>query len=122
MALSPGARVALEVFHPEYLGDLGQTAVRLARADRVTTVDAVHVERAAQVLITGSGPQYVATVLNSFGSLAAGAGVATVIDFISTSAETTQPVPVTVAGIILSVVGFAMMTVGVVLSVRRISR
>ena len=117
MTLSPGARISLELLHPEYLGDLGQTAVRIARQDRVSTVDAVHVERAAQLLVAGGGPQYLATALNSFGGLFAGLGGAVILDF--AVGNQAQPTWVTIFGIVLAVVGFVAMTVGVVAAVRK---
>lgn len=117
LTISAGARVALEISHPEYLADLGQLAVRLARSDRVSTVDAIHVERAAQLLVTGTGPQVLATVLNSLGSLFAGVGGAIVVDFATD--PTKQPVPVTIVGIVLSVLGFTVLSAGIFLSFTR---
>src|SRR5690348_6550194 len=64
MTLSSEARTELEVRHAEYLGDLGQEAVRLARQESLSTVDRTHVAQAADRL--GGDPSSVfANVANS---------------------------------------------------------
>ena len=54
MALSPEAGAALADAHADFLADLGQEAIRLARKDRLRTVDREHVDQALSRLGAGS--------------------------------------------------------------------
>jgi len=114
MTLSSQAKTTLEVLHAEYLGDLGQEAVRLARAGQLSTVDKRHVTQAADRL--GGDPSGVfSAVANSIGGLFAGAGLAGAYSVVFTPGRhSTGEVAATLA---LSVVGFILLAAGVTVMV-----
>jgi hypothetical protein len=119
MALSTEARIRLELLHAEYLGDLGTEAVRLARRDRLTTVDREHVDRASTRLGFGESGRGAST-LNSVGGVVAGIGLA------SAYAVTFNPGPHSTAEIVTAIVacilGAILLTAGVVLTMTRPGR
>lgn len=117
LTLSPDARTELEILHADYLGDLGQEAVLLARRDGLSTVDRVHVTRAASRLGTDSSNRF-ANVANSVGGLIAGAGIAGMYQIIFSSDKSHSTLEIAVASI-LSVVGFVILAAGVTATMLR---
>lgn len=110
MALSNEATMELEVLHAEYIGDLGQEAVRLARREQLSTVDRTHVLQAAD-RIAGDSSTVFSNIANSIGGLFAGAGLAGAYNIVFTpSKHSTAEIVVT---LILSIVGFILLTAGV---------
>ncbi|WP_445163210.1 hypothetical protein ACTXG5_08290 [Mycobacterium sp. Dal123C01] len=117
MRFSDEAGVALVDAHASFLGDLGVEAVRLTRKDRLTTVDRVHVEKAADRLGPATGPSGVASACNTVGGLVVGAGIAGTyrLAFDSGTHSTTQMM-VTIA---LCVVGCILLAVGLTLTLTK---
>lgn len=110
MSLSDQARTELEVLHGEYLGDLGQEAVRLARREHLSTVDKTHVTEAADRL--GGDPSGVfSNVANSIGGLFAGAGLAGTYSIVFTAGN--HSTAEIVATLVLSIIGFILLAAGV---------
>jgi hypothetical protein len=110
MVLSSQAREELEVLHGEYLGDLGQEAVRLARQEHLSTVDRTHVLDAADRL--GGDPSGVfSNVANSIGGLFAGAGLAGAYNIVFTSGK--HSTAEIAAALVLSIIGFVLLAAGV---------
>lgn len=110
MILSDEATSELEVLHAEYLGDLGVEAVRLARKERLSTVDRTHVVQAAD-RIGGDSSGVFANVANSIGGIFAGAGLAGAYSIVFTPGHhSTSEIVVT---LILAVVGFVLLAAGV---------
>jgi histone H3/H4 len=116
MTLSNEASTELEVVHAEYLGDLGQEAVRLARQEHLSTVDKTHVIQAADRI--GNDPSTVfSNVANSIGGLFAGAGLAGAYSIVFTPGKhSTAEIVVT---LILSIIGFILLTAGVTAMILR---
>lgn len=111
IALSHNAKIELEALHAEYLGDLGQEAVRLARRERLSTVDKMHVVRAAERL--SSDPMSTANIsniTNSIGGLLAGAGLAGIYQIVFVS-EKHSSLEIAVAAV-LAILGFMLLSVG----------
>lgn len=114
ISLSTQAQTELEVLHAEYLGDLGQEAVRLARQDRLATVDREHVLQAAKRLGAGKADSGKAGAFSTVGGLIAGAGLAGVYQIMfGPGSHTTSEFLVVIA---LSVVGFILLSLGLAFS------
>jgi hypothetical protein len=110
MTLSNEASTELEVLHAEYLGDLGEEAVRLARREHLSTVDRTHVIQAADRMGSDSSAVF-PNIANSIGGLFAGAGLAGAYSIVFTSGKhSTAEIAVT---LILSIVGFVLLAAGV---------
>lgn len=85
MTLSGQAREQLELLHGEYLADLGELAIRIARQDNLATVDRSHVNEANARLIAGSENTSVSeAVTNTLGGLTGGAALASAYSLIFT--------------------------------------
>ena len=116
ITLSVDARTELEVLHAEYLGDLGQEAVRMARKERHSTVDRVHVMNAADRLREDSSSK-LSNILNSVGGIAAGAGISSVYSILfSHSHHSTAEIAF---GITTSVLGAILLAIGITSAVVR---
>lgn len=109
MKLSDEAAEELEILHAEYLGDLGQEAVRLARRERLSTVDRTHVAQASD-RITGESSAVFSSIANSIGGLFAGAGLADAYSIIFTTGNHGTAEIVTT--LILSIIGFVLLAAG----------
>jgi hypothetical protein len=116
MSLSDQARTELEVLHAEYLGDLGQEAVRVARRGHLSTVDRTHVIQAAD-LLRGDPSGVFSNITNSIGGVFAGAGLAGLYSLVFTAGKhSSTEIAVT---LVLSVIGFVLLTAGVTAMVIR---
>lgn len=118
MALSPQAGEALEELHADYLAELGQESVRIARRNGLSTIDENHVRLACDK-IGGPGGRSSAstTIANTIGGVISGAGIASVYNVffgpgIHTSAEYAT-------AIVLCVLGFVILTIGVMMTFLR---
>jgi len=76
MRFSPEAGETLAITQANFLADLGIEAVRLTRKDRLSTVDRVHVEKAADRLGAATGSDGIGSACNTIGGLLTGAGIA----------------------------------------------
>jgi histone H3/H4 len=110
MALSGQARAELEILHGEYLGDLGQEAVRLARREHLSTVDRTHVLQAADRL-GGDSSGVFSNVANSIGGLFAGAGLAAAYSIVFTPGK--HSIAEIVVALVFSIIGFVLLAAGV---------
>jgi hypothetical protein len=116
MTLSPQASAELEVLHGEYLGDLGQEAVRVARREHLSTVDKTHVLQAADRISADSSSVFT-NVANSIGGLFAGAGLAGGYNIVLTVGKhSAAEIAVT---LILSIIGFILLAAGITAMVLR---
>lgn len=111
MALSPQAAEALEELHADYIGELGQESVRLARRTGLSTVDESHVRQAAEK-IGGPGARNsgIVATANTLGGVVAGGGIASAYNLFFGSGVIDTP-EIAIA-IILCVVGFVLLAVG----------
>jgi hypothetical protein len=114
MVLNVKARERLEILHAEYLADLGNEAVRIARQSNLTTVDEHHVLEAYIRIGRSSPASKIVTPVNTIGGVVAGAGIASV------RAVTFNPGPHTqleiLTAVALCVVGFILLTIGITLT------
>ncbi len=117
MTLSPEARQRLELVHAEFLADVGREAVRIARRNRVTTVDQSHVDEANQRIGLGAGSSAFGNVANSLGGLLAGAGIESTYAIMFTNGPHSQGE--TLTAIVLSVLGAALLAVGLTVTFGR---
>jgi histone H3/H4 len=116
ITLSADARTELEVLHAEYLGDLGQEAVRMARKERHSTVDRTHVINAAERLQEDTSNKF-SSIMNSVGGIAAGAGISSVYSILfSRSHHSTAEIAF---GIVVSVIGAVLLAIGITSAVVR---
>ncbi len=115
LSLSPDARDALALAHAEYLADLGQEAIRIARRDRLATVDQEHVEQAVRRLDQGAAKGNARTnAANSLGGVFGGAGLASAYAIVFTAGpHSTMEI---VVALLLSVVGFSSLVYGLTAS------
>jgi hypothetical protein len=122
MRFDPAADVELEIVHAQYVGDVGEEAVRIARRQGLVNVDASHIEQAATWINAGGNRRQgsASTVLNTFGGLIGGAGAASIY------ALAYNPDPHTTAehltGLILCVLGAILLTAGSMLELTRRKR
>lgn len=118
LQLGANARECLALLHAEYLADLGQEAVRIARRSHVTTVDETHVRQASVRLGMGRvRTSALEASANTFGGVFAGAGIASVYAIMFTPGpHTTGETAVALA---LSVLGFVSLAVGLTLTFLR---
>ena len=117
MSFDRGAARALEEASTEYLADLGQEAIRLARKDRLRTVDREHIEQAEERLGMGSSQSHLGSASSTLGGLLAGAGLAAGYAVAFTAGEHSTPEIVT--AIILNIFGFFFLAVGITLTMVR---
>lgn len=110
MSMSRQAREALALAHAEYLGALGEESVRLARRDRLTTVDAEHVDQAIRRLGQARSGSTLSDAANSLGGLLAGAGVASVYSIVFMSGPHSTAELLT--ALALSTMGFSSLVYG----------
>jgi histone H3/H4 len=117
MSLTSDAGSALEALTSDYLADLGQEAVRLARRGRLRTVDREHVEQAAERLGMGSAHSRIGNASNTLGGLLAGAGLAAgyAVTFTGGQHSTAE----VVTAILLCIFGFSFLAVGLTLTMVR---
>lgn len=115
MTMSAAAVEMLEVLHGEYLGDLGQESIRIARRHGLSTVDQSHVKDAAAAL--GSSPRFatVSNSLNTIGGLLAGAGLAGIYSIFFSSRTTDPTTSELAAAMGLSSMGILLLSVGITL-------
>lgn len=116
MVLSDEAKTELEVLNAEYLGDLGQEAVRLARCENLSTVDRTHVIEAAGRLNSDASGVF-SNVANSIGGLFAGAGLAGAYSIVFTSGK--HSIAEIIATLAMSIIGFILLTAGVTVMITR---
>jgi hypothetical protein len=117
MALTAEAVDALMAAQSDYLGDLGdlgREAIRLARKDRLRTVDQEHVDQAIARLGLTSKEGGLASAASTLGGVIAGAGGAAgyAIAFTDGPHSTAE----IVTAIVLCIVGFFLLAVGVTLT------
>jgi len=117
MSISPAARARLELVHAEFLGDVGQEAVRMARRASLATVDESHVSQAYERISSGANSNGPATILNTVGGLLGGAALASI--YAIAFADSPHGTAEIVTALVLSVVGFALLAVGLTLSISR---
>jgi histone H3/H4 len=118
MTFSPEARERLAELHAEYLADLGQEAVRVARRAHVSTVDELHVRQASTRLGMGrSRGSALETAANTFGGVFAGAGIASVYALMFTPGP--HGIGETAAALVLSVIGFVLLAIGLTVTFLR---
>lgn len=111
MSLSPRAAEVLEDLHSDYLAELGQQSVHLARRHRLSTVDENHVLQASEK-IGGPGGRSsgLTTTANTIGGVIAGGGIASAYNVffgpgIHTSAEFATAIALCVLGFVLLAIG-----------------
>jgi hypothetical protein len=117
MSFDPDAAKALEEASTEYLADLGQEAIRLARKDRLRTVDREHIEQASERLGMGSSQGRLGSACSTLGGLLAGAGLAAGYAVAFTAGEHSTAEIVT--AILLNIFGFFFLAVGITLTMVR---
>lgn len=118
MTFGPEARERLAELHAEYLADLGQEAVRVARRGHVSTVDELHVRQASTRLGAGRGQSSaLETAANTFGGVFAGAGIASVYALMFTPGP--HGIGETVTTLVLSVIGFVLLAIGMTVTFLR---
>lgn len=112
----------LEVVHGQYLGDVGEEAVRIARRAGLSTVDSTHVVEAAELVIAlqSRNRKSAPVVINTLGGLFGGAGLASAyaLAFASGPHSPTEQV----VGIALCVLGSILLTAGTVMELSKRSR
>jgi histone H3/H4 len=111
MTLAHEASDALQDFQAEYLAELGEQAIRLARKDRLRTVDREHVEQAASQLGTTTNRDRLSSAANTLGGLIAGAGLASTYALAFTQDQHSTAEIIT--AIILCIIGFSILSVGI---------
>lgn len=109
MSFSPKARERLEILYSEYLGDLGQESIRLARQNNLSTVDDYHVIEANTRIGGPSRRSGIVTATNTVGGVVAGAGIASVYTIMFSAGPHGQPEILT--ALILCVLGFTLLAV-----------
>ena len=117
MTLSLNARTRLEIVHAEFLGDVGQEAIRIARRSGLSTVDEAHVDMAYERISSGSTGSGWATAANTVGGLLSGAGIASIYSITFTPGP--HGTAEIVAALLLSAVGFALVVFGLTLALAR---
>jgi histone H3/H4 len=111
MTLSSGARQKLGLVQTEYLADIAQEAIRIARRGRLVTVDESHIDEAVERFASGKTGHNAATnAANTFGGLLAGAGIAMILAILFTPGKHGNLEIVTAFA--LSVIGFSLIMVG----------
>ncbi|WP_091224436.1 histone-like protein [Geodermatophilus siccatus] len=114
MSLDADAGAALADAHADFLTDLTREAIRLARKDRLRTVDAEHVEQAVSRLGMGSSQSKAGSAFSTMGGLLAGAGLAGGYALAFTSGpHSTAEMVTTIA---LCILGFFLLAVGLTLT------
>jgi hypothetical protein len=117
IALSHAARARLEAVHAEFLGDVGQESIRIARRAGLATVDESHVEKAYERISSARGGGSFSTFANTLGGLLSGAALASIYAIVfSAGPHGTAEI---VTALLLSIVGFALLAVGLTLSMSR---
>lgn len=114
MVLSAKASERLAVLHAEYLADLGEEAVRIARRRGLETVDENHVIEACSRIGGPSLNSRITTAANTFGSVIAGAGMASAYTVTFGAGPHTNLEQL--AALSLCVVGFVLLAVAVTVS------
>jgi histone H3/H4 len=118
LALSTAATEKLELLYTEYLADIGQEAVRIARGAGLSTVDEAHVDAAAQRLAAGSSRHAsFINVANAFGGVFAGGGIAIILAIAFTAGP--HGLQELIAAIVLSVLGFCLLVAALTLTLAR---
>jgi hypothetical protein len=117
MVFSPGARYRLESSHAEFLGDMGQEAVRIARRADLVTVDEAHVTSAYERISAGPSSSNIATAANSLGGVFTGAALASGYAIFFTEGPHT-PMEFAV-GIVLTALGFTLLAISFTISFLR---
>lgn len=118
MILSTQAASALEIAHAEFLGDVGQEAVRIARRANLRTVDESHVKEAAsRIGIGGSRNSALETSFNTLGGVIAGAGIASVysVNFNPGPHSSLE----SITSVSLSVLGAVLLAIGLTVTVQK---
>jgi hypothetical protein len=117
MSLSSAPRTRLEVVHAEFLGDVGQAPVQMARRANVATVDESHADEAYTQIGSAAGDSPVPTIANTLGRTISGAGLASIYFIVFTSGvHGTSEI---VTAVVLNVVGFVLLTLGLTLTAAR---
>jgi hypothetical protein len=115
VTLSPQAGAALEVAYAEYLADLGQEAIRIARRDRLSIVDREHVEQAvARLGLEAATGSALGNGANSIGGLLAGAGIASSYALAFTKGP--HGTAEIITAIVLCIIGFSVLAIGMTLT------
>ena len=117
MSISPAARARLEAVHAEFLGDVGQEAIRIARRASLATVDESHVDEAYQRISSKASSNGLATILNTVGGLLGGASLASIYAIAFTDGP--HGTAEIITALLFSIVGFALLAIGLTLSVSR---
>lgn len=107
---SRNARAKLEVIHADFVGDLGQESIRIARRSSLSTVDETHVCQAGAKLASGVRVRAVESTLNTIGGLLVGAGMAASYAIVFTAGP--HGVPEIITALILSGCGIALLAIG----------
>jgi hypothetical protein len=117
MSLRSEAATALEDYNTEFLANLGEQSIRLARAERLRTVDEEHVHRTFSRLGLNSDSAKMSTAGNTLGSLIAGLGLASAWDIFFDSAQHSTAETITV--FLLCMLGIALVVFSLTVTLRR---
>lgn len=119
MRFDSAATTRLELVHAQYLGDVGEEAVRIARRANLTNVDESHVNQAATWISAGGSRRSgsLSTVMNTLGGLFGGAGIASVYAIAYSLGP--HGLAEQLTALILCVLGSILLTTGSVLELAR---
>lgn len=118
VTMSQGAVEMLEALHGEYLGDLGQVSIRIARRQGLSTVDESHVLDASRSLGSSPTSTVVGNSLNTVGGVFSGAGLAGLYGVFFSARASEATTTEMVAATLLSLLGIALLSVGITLTFR----
>lgn len=121
MILSPNAGTRLSIVHAEYLGDVGEESVRIARREGLDTVDERHVNQAVNRICQGGRGSGIATACNTIGSIIAGIGLAAwyAIFFTAGNNAGVHSSSEYIVAAVASILAGILLTAGIVLTVMR---